>query len=381
MIQLQDLYEYGFFIDTGAEGHYASVVEVEVKNSNQGYSTGAFKMMRDDHVCIASKKDFEWNAFKTEIRALSKLHDKPGVVNFFDCGYINASINGRKDEPMPTDEIVSMGVDKDQFINCMEDYRTKNWRPYIVLELLPRDNSLEFIVGHGGNGKRYPTKTSLLILSEFVNMLLWLGENGILYLDHKLAHVYWDNTNHELTITDWNACEFFDENTHDAEKLKWQDVLDMIIVILPALLSGKPSIKTRGPRPKDGWVQNQLGDWHNYQLPDDIAARSIFQKLVNDLLTRKIKDIPALRQELDKVMVLYGIEHEVKPSPDNKNGQKIVEAHLKELIHHKKALSQLMEKIIADARNNGIPSHFQQELVTIANGISAMLAGITMNVD
>jgi serine/threonine protein kinase len=239
MPDLNAFYQLENYIDTYALGHYARVFEaLDTVHSRKV----AFKLMRTEHLSLEGEIRWEFRAFANEAELLMKLADSPHVIDLLDCGYLAAYT----DVPQEG-EIVTYGRDVSSFARAMPDYAERNWRPFLALPNLPRNNNLFYQMKPTQQGTRWrlPTEEGLMLAVQFAHLLQLAHRQNIVYLDHKLEHVYWDGTT--LQIIDLNSSRQLD--SQDAQQFR-VDVHNLCVGILYPIFTGlSPVSGTLRPQP------------------------------------------------------------------------------------------------------------------------------------
>jgi serine/threonine protein kinase len=245
MAALDDLYRIDNFIDTFALGHYARVLEALDRRTGHVI---AFKVLRPEHLA-ANGDDMRWEyrAFANEATLLMKLAGTPQVVDLLDCGFVSspAEVPGGGD-------IESFQQDVLGFVQAMPRFAGLGWRPYLTLQNLPRTRNLFYLMKTNRPGVRWrlPSEEGLALALQFGNMLKLAHEQGIVYLDHKLEHVYWDGTH--LQIIDFNSSRQLEGDLRSADnaQLRRMDVHNLCVGILYPLFTGmSPRMTTLRPQP------------------------------------------------------------------------------------------------------------------------------------
>ncbi|GIK28379.1 MAG: hypothetical protein BroJett007_15170 [Chloroflexota bacterium] len=230
---LTDLYRLEDTIDTYALGHYARVVAAGDRRANK---TVAFKVMRSEHVTHDGDMKWEFKAFYNEAALLQRLAASPSLVRMHDCGYIESStelpVNG---------QIASFGTDVDEFTDAAARFAAQGWRPYLALDILPRHNNLLYVMKPNQPGTRWrlPTEEGIALAMQFAQFLQVAHQNGVVYLDHKLEHVYWDGA--RLHVIDLNSSRALNGAAADAQQFK-ADIHNFCVGILYPVFTGISAI-------------------------------------------------------------------------------------------------------------------------------------------
>ena len=243
MTAINDLYEINNFIDTFALGHYARVFDAVDKRDG---SPVAFKVLRPEHLTTNGEIRWEYQAFPSESDLLMDLVDSPNVVPLRDCGYLSA----QGEIPM-NGELESFGLDVVKFRAEMEAYAERGWRPYITMDNLPRNHNLLYLMKPSQPGSRWrlPSEEGIALALQFGKLLEYAHSKGIVYLDHKLEHVYWDGM--KLQIIDFNSSRKVDGNNGDAQYFR-MDIHNLCVGILYPIFTGlSPQKTTLRPQPSN----------------------------------------------------------------------------------------------------------------------------------
>ena len=242
MPRFTELYQLGNFIDTFALGHYARVLDaVDLRNGN----TIAFKVMRPEHLDADGDMRWEYRAFGNEVDILTRLWHSPNTVKLYDCGFIS----DREEAPRAGD-ISSFQGDVRGFTQAMSRYAGAGWRPYLALENLPRHHSLFYLMKPNRPDRRWrlPSEEGLSLALQFSELLSLAHAQSVVYLDHKLEHVYWDGTH--LKVIDFNSSRRLDEERAQVPGQYRKDVHNMCVGVLYPIFTGmSPQMTSLRPQP------------------------------------------------------------------------------------------------------------------------------------
>jgi serine/threonine protein kinase len=243
---LGDVYRIDTFNDTFALGHYARVMDALDRRTGK---TVALKVMRPEHVAQDGDMRWEVRAFGSEADLLMKLAESPYVVNLLDCGYLS----GTGEAPVGG-EVVSFGLDVLGFAQQMREFTRRGWRPYLALENLPRTRNLLYLMrpNTAGGRRRLPSEEGLALMLQFAELLRTAHRQRIVYLDHKLEHVYWDGA--RLQIIDLNSSRQVAPDATDAEAHFRTDIHNLCVGILYPVFTGLSPVKAT-LRPQPGGMQ------------------------------------------------------------------------------------------------------------------------------
>ena len=236
MPRLSELYQLNNFIDTFALGHYARVLDAVDLRSGENV---AFKVMRPEHLDSDGDMRWEYRAFGNEVDILTRLWHSPNIVKFYDCGFISDL-----EEAPRAGEIASYQGDVRGFSDAMPRYAAAGWRPYLTMENLPRYHSLFYLMKPNRPNSRWrlPSEEGLALALQFSELLTLAHDNQIVYLDHKLEHVYWDGIH--LKVIDFNSSRKLENDRHQSPQQYIKDVHNMCVGVLYSIFTGMSPQKT-----------------------------------------------------------------------------------------------------------------------------------------
>ena len=296
---LTDLYLIENYIDTFALGHYARVLAArDLRNGREV----AFKVMRPEHLHEDGDVRWEYRAFGNEAEILFKLRESPHVVKLLDCGYISSKAEA------PTDgEIISFGVDIPAFTKQMTEYAITGWRPYLVEENLPRHENLLYAMKPNQQGprRRLPSEEGLALALQFGNLLKMAHDRNIVYLDHKLEHVYWDGT--QLRVIDFNSSKQLIGSPSEHQEYT-RDLHNLCVGILYPIFTGMSPQKT-ALRPQAGGleaVDNRYKDVTELDFMMEPTLSEPLQSMLNKGASQQIPTSEEFLIRLQEIAALHG---------------------------------------------------------------------------
>lgn len=298
MTQLNERYRIGNYIDTFALGHYARVLAATDLESGE---TVAFKVMRPEHVQADGDAKWEFRAFGSEAEILDNLKASPHVVKLRDCGYISTIA-----EAPATGNLESFGDDISGFVAQMTTYADAGWRPYLALENLPRTENLFYAMkpAQAGSRRRLPSEEAITLALQFANLLAMAHAQNIVYLDHKLEHVYWDGIT--LKVIDFNSSKQLGAGNQSAEFTR--DVHNLCVGILYSLFTGMSPQKT-ALRPQAGGidiVEKRYSDIDTLDFMMEPSLSQSMQALLQRGARQEIATIQDFVVQLQAVGALHG---------------------------------------------------------------------------
>lgn len=303
MALLNDLYQIGNTIDTFALGHYARVYEGLDKRDGRQV---AFKVMRLEHVVTGDAEPrMEAVAFVNEADLLTRMALSPHVVRLYDCGYLSA-----RDENPRGGEIESYGLNVELFRQGIFRYAGRGWRPYLALEPLPRTDSLLYVMKPNTNGVRWrlPTEEGIDLAYQFAEVLALAHRQRIVYLDHKLEHVYWDGR--QLKVIDWNSSRLIEGGGQALAQKIADDLHNLCVGILYPVFTGlSPQKGALVAQPADQLgVESRYKDITTLDFAVEPTLSQGIQKWLQQGAQRAYSSLEQFRAALGKAAAAFGWE-------------------------------------------------------------------------
>ncbi|HML20453.1 MAG TPA: hypothetical protein PKD09_02320 [Aggregatilinea sp.] len=367
---LKNLYRIGNTIDTFAPGHYARVLDADSLDLNE---TVAFKVMRPEHLGADGAPRWEARAFINEADLLVKMASSPATVRFLDCGYLSA--DGERPEG---GDIISFGTDVAAFREHLYPYIAQNWRPYLALENLPRHENLFYQMKPNtpNNRRRLPTEEGIDLAMQFAEFLRVAHEQSIVYLDHKLEHVYWDGET--LRVIDLNSSQLIQAGTHTLDQSLMQDIHNLCVGILYPVFTGlSPQKGTLMPQPaSQSEVEHRYSDVNDL----DFGVEPTLSQAIQDVLQRGARrDMPNVRTfvtGLERAALRHGWELPGQhTSPALRDARSRMRLGLAELREGQEALRRaresLLEAVILDDINEDVEAELRRLLAQINDALNA----------
>ncbi|MBN2303768.1 MAG: hypothetical protein JXQ72_04795 [Anaerolineae bacterium] len=366
---LNERYRIKNYIDTFAPGHYARVWEAD--NLHDGRSV-ALKVMRPEHLSADGTPRWEARAFINEADLLMRLEHNPVPIDLYDCGYLSAP-GERPDDG----EIVSLGTDLAAFRENLYPYSARQWRPYLALEMLPRHHNLFYVMkpNSASERRRLPTEEGIDLSIQFAEFLHAAHGQRIVYLDHKLEHVYWDGET--LRIIDFNSSKLLESGTHTVDQYLAQDVHNLCVGILYPMFTGlSPQKSALMPQPAS---QNEVEQRYANVNHLDFGVEPTLSPGLQDLLQR------GARQELNTVQdFIAGLERIAERHgwdlpyrhtvPALRTARQHMRAGLEELRRGQDALrlarERLLEAVILDDINEDMEAELRRLLTQINDALN-----------
>jgi serine/threonine protein kinase len=364
---LANIYHIDTFNDTFALGHYARVMDAQDRRSGQSV---AFKLLRPEHMSTPEGETrWEVRAFVNEANLLTTLADSPYVVGMLDCGYLS----GKGEAPVGG-EIVPFGVDSLGFANHFRDYVGAGWRPYLALENLPRHHNLFYLMKPNtpGTRRRLPTEEGLALALQFAELLRTAHRQNIVYLDHKLEHVYWDGM--RLQVIDLNSSR--QVSGADVAAQKRADIHNLCVGILYPVFTGLSPIHGT-LRPQPGNQQAVATRYADVTALDFGSERTLSPALV-DLLNRGaaqgFENVDDFLDELQQVASRHGWDFpEQYTSAASRNARTQVRAGLKRLREGEDLLREARDLFREAAIEDNISEDMENELRRLVKAVNETL--------
>lgn len=367
MTHLNDLYQMYNFIDTFALGHYARVLEAQDRRSGQ---KTAFKVMRTEHLQSDGEPGWEYRAFANEADLLTKLAASPHVVNLLDCGFIDTPA-----ETPLSGEIESFGTDARGFAQALNRFAERGWRPYLALENLPRTQNLFYLMRPDRQNyqrQRLPTEEGLSLALQFGELLKLAHQQQIVYLDHKLEHVYWDGS--MLKIIDWNSSRLLDANLPGSQYR--MDVHNLCVGILYSLFTGLSPQKT-ALRPQPGnqsEVESRYQDVTTLDFGVEPTLSPGLQTLLQQGAAQQIESADAFLMGVREVATSHGWDFPgLYTNPNSRDARSQVRAALGKLRRGQDNIREARDLFLDTAIQDGITEEMEAELRRLARALNEML--------
>lgn len=366
-MKLIDRYQIDNYIDTFALGHYARVLSASDLKSNQ---TVAFKVMRPEHVMTEGDMRWEFKAFGNEAEILMKLKDSPHVVNLYDCGYVSTI-----GEAPSGGDIISYDTDVAMFTAAQREYAEKGWRPYLSLELLPRNENLYYAMKPSKQSlrRRVPVEEGISLALQFAYLLQLAHDKDIVYLDHKLEHVYWDGV--MLRVIDFNSSRQINATGAD-RKMLVKDIHNLCVGILYPVFTGMSPQKA-SLRPQPGGqdtVDTRYEDITELDFGMVPDLSSAMQELLQHGAAMEYDYLKDFIDDLKRVASLHGRDFpEFSSNPASRDARDQMKAGLKLLregeANIREARDLFREAVVLD----GITEDLENELRRLVKNVNDML--------
>lgn len=366
-MKLQEVYHIENYIDTFAPGHYARVMDA------LDFRTGvtvAFKVLRPEHLNPGGEMRWEYRAFANEAQILAKLADSPHVVKLLDCGFISAP-----EEAPEGGEIESLGKNVGEFVKQLPEFAKQDWRPYLTLENLPRTDNLFYLMqpAQPGMRRRLPGEEGISLALQFTNLLKLAHAQRIVYLDHKLEHVYWDGVT--LRVIDFNSSQQLSGGAGEPQEYL-KDIHNLCVGILYPVFTGmSPRKTTLRPQPGDlEALENRYKDIVDLDFMMEPTLSQALQALLQRGAAFQLSSLDHFTTELQQVAALHGRDFPHYPtSPANRSARDKLRAGLKLLRDGENNIRQARDLFRDAAVIDGITEDLEDELRRLVKSVNDML--------
>lgn len=366
-MQLSDIYHIENYIDTFAPGHYARVMDALDFRTG---TTVAFKVLRPEHLKPDGEVRWEYRAFGNEAQILVRLADSPHVVKLLDCGFLAAVA-----EAPDGGEIVSLQKDVSEFVKALSEYGQRGWRPYLALENLPRTDNLFYLMRPTPQSlrRRLPGEEGLSLALQFASLLKVAHQQRIVYLDHKLEHVYWDGTT--LRVIDFNSSQQLSGAAGDSQEYI-KDLHNLCVGVLYPLFTGmSPRKTTLLPQPGNlEALETRYQDITELDFMVEPTLSPALQKLLQKGAAMQIASLESFTGELQEVAARHGRDFPgFYAAPASRSARDKMRAGLKLLREGEARLRQARDLFREAAVMDGISEDLEDELRRLVKAVNEML--------
>lgn len=368
-VTLESRYVLGNYIDTFAPGHYARVLEADDRAANRMV---AFKVMRPEHITQdGAGPRWEARAFINEADLLVRLSDSSAPVRLYDCGYISSET-----ERPNGGAIESMGTNVTAYREQLYPAIAKGWRPYLALELMPRQNNLFYLMKPSGqNGRRrLPTEEGIDLALQFGEFLQEAHRQRVVYLDHKLEHVYWDGKT--LRIIDFNSSRLLETGTHTLDQSVQQDIHNLCVGILYSIFTGlSPQKSTLMPQPaSQADVDTRYSDVNDLDFGVEPTLSPGMQELLQQGARQSLPDARAFIAGLERVAARHGWHFAgMHTSAALQQAREQIRAGLDQIREGQEAMRLARESLLEAMILDEINEELEAELRRLLNQINTAL--------
>ncbi len=361
-------YRIGNYNDTFALGHYARVMDAQDRLTGE---TVAFKLMRSEHLAPDGELRWEYRAFGNEAQILQQLADSPQAVDLLDCGFLNS----RSDHPHDG-EIVAHGLNVEAYVEELEARSREGWRPWLALRNLPRTRNLLYLMKPNQSGlrRRLPSEEGIALALQFAGMLRLAHEQGIVYMDHKLEHVYWDGS--RLQVIDFNSSRQLESLVNAKQDVR-TDLHNLCVGILYPVFTGL-SPQKGSLRPQPGSLNDVAGRYRDIDRLD-FGIEPTLSPGIRSLLQRgaahELADVDAFLAAVQEAGAMLGRDFpQAYASVASREARDRLCQGLGELRSGQEQLRAAREHFREAAILEGINEELEQELRRLVKSVNDMLS-------
>jgi hypothetical protein len=227
----------------------------------------AIKIMRPD------KTHYALPLFKTEIEILNLMGDVTGITPMLGLAFLHSTEGEWPHEISPltvkleadASAIHMTGAadlfqpnETDTFISQLSNRVADGWLPAIILPRRWEDNLyLRCDAGYtrGEYHRTFPMADALRASLQICDIIQTAHEHGIVYLDHKALHYYWNEPRQQVFVLDWNIGRLI-KNGNSKDVFEF-DLLQFSARALHHLMTGRQapgSVKVGPNKPEE--IQN-----------------------------------------------------------------------------------------------------------------------------
>jgi hypothetical protein len=367
MTALTEIYQLENFIDTFALGHYARVVIATDRRTSERV---AFKVLRSEHLQADGEMKWEYRAFGNEAGIMQALKDSPHMTQLRDCGFVQSNAEVPQDG-----EIMSFGRDDQTFSRALYQYALEGWRPYLALEYMPRSNNLLNLMKPNTPNVRWrlPSEEALTLALQFAQVLALAHSKNIVYLDHKLEHVYWDGTS--LRLIDFNSSKMLNGGTRNENEFI-KDIHNLCVGILYPIFTGMSS-QHASLRPQPGGmdvVESRYADVDQLDFSIEPTLSEAIKTMLQKGAAMAYPNVKAFIADLQRASALHGRDFpDYNARPSARQARDILRGGLKDLregtAHLKQARDSFREALTLD----DLPQDLEDELRRLVKELNEML--------
>ncbi len=240
----------------------------------------AIKIMRPD------KRQYALPLFETEVRILHKLQAVSGITPMIGLGFMQVNEGNWPDEIAPLtsslqekasathlEGVVDLYTPDETavFLSELEARMVDDWLAFIITPRRWEDNLyLRCDAGYtrGEFQRTFPVIQALQAALQICDILQAAHDSGVVYLDHKVLHYYWNDPRQQVFVLDWNIGRLI-SNGNTMEVFEF-DVLQFSARALHHLMTGRqaPGSVNVGPN-KPEEIQNAPGKYEPVWTYDD----------------------------------------------------------------------------------------------------------------
>jgi hypothetical protein len=225
-----------------------------------------------------------------------------------------------------------------------------------------------------GLRRRLPTEEGLSLALQFGQLLYRAHERGIVFLDHKLEHVYCDGET--LRVIDWNSSKRLNGTGQAADQQRINDLHNLCVGILYPIFTGA-SPQNGSLRPQPGSQSEVVARYEDIgQL--DFGVEPTLSRSLTTLLERgakkQIDSVTAFLGEVQRIAVRFGWSFAGQNSSEAlTTARDHARAGLEKLRDSQEAARIAREHLLEAATLDGINEDMEEELRRLLGKIADYL--------
>jgi hypothetical protein len=210
---------------------------------------------------------------------------------------------------------------------------------------------------------------------QFAGFLRDAHDQRVVYLDHKLEHVYWDG--HSLRVIDFNSSQLIDTGTHALDQSLMQDVHNLCVGILYSVFTGlSPQKGTLMPQPASQVeVEQRYADINHLDFGVEPSLSPSLQDLLEQGARQDLPNVRAFASGLERVAGRHGWDLPgMRTIPALRDAREQLRAGLAQLREGQEALraarESLLEAVILDDINEEMEAELRRLLAQINDALN-----------
>ena len=225
-----------------------------------------------------------------------------------------------------------------------------------------------------GQRRRLPTEEGIDLALQFGELLDYAHQRNIVFLDHKLEHIYWDG--HTLRVIDWNSSKLFDSPAA-LDSATTKDIHNMCVGVLYPVFTGMAA--QRGQlRPQPGnrsEVEKRYADITELDFGAEPSLSGSIRDLLNRGAQQEIATAEAFLKLMSRVALRFGWNIESRQSdPQLQAARDNIREGLVKLRMSEDLAREAQELFLNAATMDDINEDIEQELRRLMKGINDFIS-------
>jgi hypothetical protein len=221
---------------------------------------------------------------------------------------------------------------------------------------------------------RLPTEEGLGLALQFGETLRTAHRLGVVYLDHKLEHVYWDGSH--LRIIDFNSSRQLEGKQKETEQLYRMDIHNLCVGILYSLFTGLSPQKTV-LRPQPGSLSDVEARYQDITTLDfgvEPSLSAVLQELLQRGAAMQIDTAEDFIAGLQQVATQHGWDFPGHyTNPVSRDARTQMRAGLTRLRRGEEYMREARDMFRDAAILDGISDDLEAELRRLVKAVNEML--------